>query len=163
MTASPSVTTAAVSAVTLRTEVRSRVDVFSFCESVRRSAMGLGLEMRRIGELSLVVAELATNAVVHGGSGGGTVHVAIATTGWSVSVRDTGEGFSPAVLADAGKSDRLGADGVRPPADGRRSFGSGLASVRRFSTTLSLHNLEPFGARVVAHRVFTPQGTGAAL
>jgi anti-sigma regulatory factor (Ser/Thr protein kinase) len=159
MSAAERITASSIPAFTLRSEVKSRVDVLSFCESVRRSAMGFGLEMRRIGELSLVVAELATNAVIHGS--GGMVNVALSTTGWTVSVRDAGPGFSEAVLADAGKSDRLGPDGVRPPADGRRSFGSGLASVRRLSTSLSLRNLEPVGARAVAHRDFTPASPGA--
>jgi anti-sigma regulatory factor (Ser/Thr protein kinase) len=151
---------APASAFRLAANVNGRIDVLSLCESVRRAAMGAGLEMKRIGELSLVVAELATNVVLHGH--GGSVTVALSATGWTVSARDEGPGFTEAVLADAGRSDRLGPDGVRPPADGRKSFGSGLASVRRLSTSLALRNLEPRGARAVAHKDFTIHTQGAA-
>lgn len=138
--------------LTLSCEVRSRVDVLSFCAQVRRVADGCGLDPRQSGELLLVVAELGTNAVLHGR--GGVVTVVLSHLEWEVSASDVGPGFTPAVLADAGKSDRLGAAGVRLPADGGRSFGSGLAAVRRLSSSLTLQNSSR-GARAVAAKHFT--------
>ncbi|PZR02299.1 MAG: hypothetical protein DI536_37115 [Archangium gephyra] len=138
--------------------VRTRVDVLGFCAEVRRVAADCGLDALRAGELSLVVAELGTNAVLH--AHGGVLEVRVSPSGWSVVVTDEGPGFSTAVLNDAGKSDRLGARGVREPADGHRSFGSGLAAVRRLSSFVTLSNDGP-GARVVAERHFndaTPLG-----
>ncbi|MGV3623553.1 MAG: ATP-binding protein [Archangium sp.] len=136
---------------TTRGTLRTRVDVLGFCAEVRRVAAASGIDALRAGELSLVVAELGTNAVLH--ARGGTLEVQVSASGWSVTASDEGPGFSSAVLSDAGKSDRLGAHGVREPADGHRSFGSGLAAVRRLSSTLSLSNDGP-GARVVAERSF---------
>lgn len=138
--------------------VRTRVDVLGFCAEVRRAAADCGLDALRAGELSLVVAELGTNAVLH--ARGGTLDVRVSASGWSVVANDEGPGFSSAVLNDAGKSDRLGVHGVREPADGHRSFGSGLAAVRRLSSLVTLSNDGP-GARVVAERHLnngTPQG-----
>lgn len=140
--------------------VRTRVDVLGFCAEVRRTAVDCGLDALRTGELSLVVAELGTNAVLH--AHGGCLEVRVSPTGWSVVATDEGPGFSSAVLNDAGKSDRLGAQGVREPADGHRSFGSGLAAVRRLSSLVTLSNDGP-GARVVAERHFTNGTNQGAL
>ena len=142
----------------LRAELRSRVDVLGFCATVRDLACREGLDARGAGELAIVIAELGTNVVRHGG--GGSLEVTLERTGWAVRASDEGPGFTPAVLRDAGHSDRLGADGVREPGDGGRSFGSGLAAVRRLSDSLSLHN-EPRGARAVARRLFTHQGAAS--
>lgn len=138
-----------MSAPELKGAVRSRVDVLGFCAEVRSAASRFGLDAVHAGELSLVVAELGTNAVLHGG--GGALTVMLSDGEWVVSADDEGPGFSSAVLSDAGKSDRLGSAGVREPADGRRSFGSGLAAVRRLSSSLTLQN-HARGAHVVARR-----------
>jgi len=131
----------------LAASVASRLDVLGFCATVRKAALGAGFTAREVGELSLVVAELGTNSVVHGK--GGTVSVVVQPRGWQVAAIDNGPGFTQAVLSDAGKSDRLGPNGVREPGDGRSSFGSGLASVRRLATQLTLRNTT-VGARAFA-------------
>lgn len=137
---------------TLTANVKTRVDVLGFCVEVRRCAQHSGLDARRTGELLLVVSELGTNAALHGK--GGALTVVVTHTGWQVSAVDAGPGFTPAVLADAGRSDRLGRDGVRQPSDGGRSFGSGLATVRRLSTSFTLQNA-PRGAQAFAARDFS--------
>lgn len=131
--------------------VRSRVDVLGLCAEVRRAAIGAGLDLKQAGELSLVVAELGTNAVLHGR--GGSISVLIDLDGWAVSALDCGPGFSDAVLADAGRSDRLGSDGIREAGDGGRSFGSGLASVRRLSSSLTLQNCSGGGRAIAAKKL----------
>ncbi len=134
--------------------VGSRVEVLAIAVDARTLAAAHGLSIREAQELSLVIAELGMNALRHGG-GGGLVQVTLDERGWTVEVEDGGSGLTPAVLADAGQSDHLGADGVRPPGDGRPSFGSGLAAVRRLSSRLELNNRRGGGARVVAHRVLS--------
>lgn len=131
--------------------VSSRVEVLAVAVDARTLAAANGLSVREAQELSLVIAELGMNALRHGG-GGGLVQVCVDSSGWTVEVEDGGSGLTPAVLADAGRSDHLGAEGVRPPGDGRPSFGSGLAAVRRLSSRLELANRRGGGARVVAHR-----------
>lgn len=133
--------------------VQTRVEVLAFAAAARTLAATEGVDLRQAMELSLVIAELGMNALRHGG-GGGLVTVSICPLGWSVEVEDSGRGLSAAVLADAGHSDHLGPDGVRPPGDGLTSFGSGLASVRRLSSRIELSNRRTGGARVVAHRDF---------
>ena len=135
--------------------VQNRVEVLGLAASARALGTQHGLDAKQAQELSLVVAELGMNAIRHGG-GGGLVQVALCSDGWTVEAEDNGPGFSEAVLADAGQSDHLGADGVRPPADGRLNFGSGLASVRRLSTRLELANRRGGGARAVAHKSSSP-------
>ncbi|MDP1823057.1 MAG: ATP-binding protein [Archangium sp.] len=142
--------------------VQTRVEVLAFAAAARTLAATEGVEPRHAMELSLVIAELGMNALRHGG-GCGLVTVSVCAQGWSVEVEDTGRGLSAAVIADAGQSDHLGPDGVRPPGDGLSSFGSGLASVRRMSSRLELGNRRTGGARVAAHRTLQPvqpqQGT----
>lgn len=133
------------------TTVGARVEVLAVASDARRLGTREGLSLREAEKLALVVAELGMNALFHGG-GEGRVTVTVAASGWRVEVEDDGEGLTPAVLADAGQSDRLGPLGVREPGDGRRSFGSGLASVRRLSSHLELSNRGTGGARVVASR-----------
>jgi len=126
--------------------VRTRAEVLGAASQARALAALAGAG--RSEQLALVVAELGGNAVRH--AGGGTVRVEVGPAGWVVEVEDEGPGLSAAVLQDSGRSDRLGAEGVRPPGDGRRSFGSGLASVRRLATRLELENRRGGGTRVVA-------------
>lgn len=142
--------------LSLATSVATRLDVLSFCATVRKAALGAGFTVREVGELSLVVAELGSNAVVHGK--GGSLSVLVQPRGWQVSAVDHGPGYTQAVLADAGKSDHLGANGVREPGDGKRSFGSGLAAVRRLATTLTLRNTT-VGARAFAAKDLSPQSS----
>lgn len=134
--------------------VRQRVEVLAAAVEARRAALAQGYDAGRAEGLALVVAELGGNAVRYAHSG--VVAITVGAGGWTVEVEDSGPGFPPAVLADAGRSDRLGADGVRPPGDGRRSFGSGLASVRRLATALELSNRRSGGGLAVAHREFPP-------
>jgi anti-sigma regulatory factor (Ser/Thr protein kinase) len=135
-------------------QVHTRIDVLAVAAEARALAARSGLDGRRAEELALVIAELAMNAVLHG-PGAAQVSVTVSAERWSVEVEDGGPGLSQAVLADAGLSDRLGRDGVRPPHDGHHSFGSGLAGVRRLSSRLELSNRDSGGARVVAHREFS--------
>lgn len=126
-----------------------RLAVLALCEAARRLAASVGLPERERSALGLVIAELGTNAVRHGG--GGRATVAVGPAGWAVSVTDDGPGFSEAVLADQGRSDHLGAGGVRGVDDVGGSFGSGLAGVRRLSDGLRLFNTTT-GACAVALR-----------
>jgi anti-sigma regulatory factor (Ser/Thr protein kinase) len=128
--------------------VASRLDAVAGALAARDMVKAAGMDELRAAELQLVVAELAGNAVCHAGSG--VLRLRIDGSWVEISVEDRGSGFSPAVLQDAGRSDHLGVNGVRPPADGVRSFGSGLACARRLSQTLTLENLPGGGARVCA-------------
>jgi anti-sigma regulatory factor (Ser/Thr protein kinase) len=134
--------------------VHNRVEVLGLAASARALATSQGFDPKHAQELSLVIAELGMNALLHGG--GGLVQISLSLDGWTVEAEDSGRGFSPAVLADAGQSDHLGAAGVRPPGDGKHNFGSGLASVRRMSTRLELSNRRNGGARAVSHRDLSP-------
>ena len=133
----------------LETTVSSRVDVVAAAAAARTQARECGHSISEAHALSLVVAELAMNALRHGG-GRGLLQVRCEPWGWLVRVQDDGPGISLAVLADGGRSDRLGCAGVRPVADGQRSLGSGLAAVRRLSTVLALNNRDGGGALAVA-------------
>ncbi len=137
----------------LTANASSRVEVLAIAADARRLALGDGVDVREAASLALVVAELGMNAVLHGG-GSAQVQVSVEPEGWTVAVEDAGPGLSPAVLADAGRSDRLGPEGVRAPGDGRSSFGSGLAGVRRLAGALALENRGGGGARAEAHRRF---------
>jgi signal transduction histidine kinase len=137
----------------LETTVQTRVEVLALSAKARTLASSYGLAPRYAQELSLVIAELGMNALRHGG-GLGEVQVSVSTDGWTVEVQDGGAGLTAEVLADAGRSDHLGPYGVRPAGDGKLSFGSGLASVRRLSSRLELSNRPGGGARVVASRDF---------
>ncbi|MFZ5445666.1 MAG: ATP-binding protein [Myxococcota bacterium] len=130
--------------------VTSRVEVLALAAEARGAALARGFGLKLAGELALCIAELGMNALRHGG-GRGVVALTFRASGWSLEVSDAGPGFSPAVLADEGRSDRLGAAGVRAPGEGQ-SFGSGLAAVRRLASRLELTNPASGGARVVAHR-----------
>lgn len=130
--------------------VQSRLEVLAASAEARALAATEGVSVRPAQELSLVIAELGMNALRH--AGGGVVQIDVGHHGWTVEVKDSGPGLTDEVLRDAGRSDRLGARGVRAPADGQRSFGSGLASVRRMSTRLELSNRDGGGACAVAHR-----------
>lgn len=133
----------------LEATVTCRVDVMAAAAAARVQARTCGHSPDEAHALSLVVAELAMNALRHGG-GLGWVLVRCEPSGWLVAVQDDGPGLSAAVLVDGGRSDRLGSAGVRPAGDGGRSFGSGLACVRRMSTVLELSNRRGGGARAVA-------------
>jgi len=134
--------------------VHSRLEVLAITAHARVLAVLHGVDLRDAMELALVITELGMNAIRHGG-GAGLVKVSLSSEGWTVEVEDGGRGFSLPVLADAGRSDRLGPEGVRPPADGGHSFGSGLASVRRLSSRIELSNRPRGGARAVAHKDFS--------
>ena len=137
----------------LTAKVKQRFDVLGVAAEARALAKSAGLDARYAEELALVVAELGMNAVRHG-LGHGTIDLELNARGWSVEVHDDGPGLSAAVLADGGRSDRLGHAGVRTREEVGPSFGSGLASVTRLSSVLSLTNKESGGARVVAQRIF---------
>ena len=137
----------------LSATVQRRLDVLAAASEARASALSFGIAAKQADELALVVAELGMNALNHG-QGQGTVEVSVDSSGWVVGVDDSGPGLSAAVLADAGRSDHFGANGARPLGDGG-SFGSGLASVRRLSTSLELANKASGGARAVASRTLS--------
>jgi anti-sigma regulatory factor (Ser/Thr protein kinase) len=139
--------------------VHSRVDVLAAAADARMLAAACGLGSHEAEALALVVAELGMNALKHGG-GGGLLTVALGPEGWTVVAQDAGPGLPPAVLADAGRSDHLGAKGVRAPGDGLPSFGSGLASVRRLSSRVELSNPHGGGARAAAHKDLTASRKG---
>ena len=140
--------------------VQSRVEVLAIAADARALGAACGFDSREAEELALVVAELGMNALKHGG-GGGLVNIALSAEGWTVEVEDGGSGLPPAVLADAGRSDHLGAAGVRPAGDGKQSFGSGLASVRRLSSRLELSNRRAGGARAAAHKALSSSRKGS--
>jgi anti-sigma regulatory factor (Ser/Thr protein kinase) len=127
--------------------VSTLVDVRAVAAKARQAGLDWGLTRVQAEQLALVVAELGANAVVHGR--GGVLTVRVSAAGWQVEAVDRGPGFTPAVLADAGRSNALGLNGVRPADEVARTFGAGLASVRRMSTRVSLKNINP-GAFVAA-------------
>ncbi len=81
-----------------------------------------------------MVTELAANATQHGLTG--ELTVLVEPRGWRVLVCDRGAGLPPEVLE-------------------QREAGTGLSTVRRLCTSLSMHN-DGLGACVVATRVFPP-------
>jgi signal transduction histidine kinase len=144
----------------LDSSFHTRFEVLALAGEARCLSVLAGHSRDKAEKLALVIAELGMNAVRHGG-GGGRLKLTVAAAGWTVEVEDDGAGMTEAVLADAGRSDHLGASGVRPPGDGLPSFGSGLACVRRLSSRLELLNTPTGGARVVATRVFFRQDQAA--
>lgn len=128
--------------------VRSRADAWGLALLVRDLALQAGFDARSAEEVRLVAAELASNAVHHGG--GGELKIRSTEGICEIEVQDRGPGFSPEVLRDGGRSDRLGPRGPRPVGETAASWGSGLACARRLSGRLELTNRRSGGARVVA-------------
>ena len=134
----------------LHLPVALRLDCLGASMEVRRHALAVGWSAKDAEETALLVAELTTNAVVHGG--GGTCTVRVSPEHCELVVEDRGRGFSPAVLAHHRESECLGNEGPRPPRQLHESLGGGLASARRLATSLLLENRVEGGARVVARR-----------
>ncbi|MBL8952506.1 MAG: ATP-binding protein [Myxococcaceae bacterium] len=124
-----------------------RADCLGAAAKARECLARAGGSPRAAGELAVVVAELAYNAIRH--AGGGECVLEVSRGEWSVTVRDEGPGFPPNVLADCGRT-----DGVQP----RIGLGSGLACARRFAGSLAIENLEPTGARVIARKQHLERG-----
>lgn len=120
--------------------VQNRLDVLAVSTDARVLAATQGARPREASALAVVVAELAHNAIEHGG-GGGLVTLAVGTEGWRVEVEDTGPGLPMAVLADGGPRDS-----------------SGLSSVRRIAKQLELRNRRGGGARIIARGDFPVRG-----
>ncbi len=140
--------------------VRSRTESLAAAAYARSMARAFQYPERESEALALVVAELAGNAVRHGG--GGHLVLSIGHSSWQVVVQDSGPGFTVSVLADAGRSDRLGPDGPVASGTPHASLGSGLAATRRLASQLVLGNRPEGGARVVASRSLEPIPFSAA-
>lgn len=122
--------------------LQSRVDCFGAGVWAEQMATAMGWELRDAGELSILVGELCTNAVRHGG--GGECSLLITPLSALVDVLDRGPGFAADVL-----------DGTRKPEPGvlpERGLGEGLASVRRLADEVFLENAGAGGAHVCAKR-----------
>lgn len=130
-------------------ELQGRADCLGAGVLVRTLARGAGWSDVEAEELALLVIELATNAVRHGG--GGRCRVELGGAELRLTVEDSGGGFPAPVLEDGGRSDGLGAGGPVPPLE-RRGLGSGLAAARRLADELHLSNPSSGGAHVFARR-----------
>ena len=132
--------------------LRSRADCVGTGVWARRLALAAGWSPRAAEEISLVVVELGCNAVRHGA--GGRCRLSVTEQAMDVEITDGGPGFPLAVLADGGRSDRLGRAGPLAPGERQgRGLGSGLACVRRMASELTLENLAGGGARARATRL----------
>ncbi len=127
--------------MTFRWPVVGRADCLGAAAKAREALSDAGWTKREASELAVVVAELASNAVRH--AGGGECVLELEPERWELCVCDDGPGFPREILADAGRT-----DGVQP----RRGLGSGLSCARRMSASLSLENVRPKGARIVARQ-----------
>ncbi len=125
-----------------RLPLRSRADCVGLGLSARRSALDCGWSERDAAEISLLVIELTTNAVNHGG--GGHCAISVSPRELRVEVEDEGPGFPPWA--------RDGTEPPLPPEPRIRGLGAGLACARRLSHLLRLENRLPRGARAVAAR-----------
>jgi anti-sigma regulatory factor (Ser/Thr protein kinase) len=126
----------------------SRADAVGAGLTAERLARAYGWGELEAGECKLLVVELCSNAVRH--AHGGECHLKLDLTSLEVVVEDRGPGLPLDILA---RGERLGPSGPG-------GLGAGLACARRFSTELSLSNLDGGGARVVARRVRGPHGQG---
>jgi anti-sigma regulatory factor (Ser/Thr protein kinase) len=131
--------------------IRVRADCAGAAVHARQLAVLAGWDRLEAEEFGLVVMELVSNVVRH--ATGGFCWLEADAQVLKAVVEDRGAGFSPAVLRDAGRNDRLGGEGVLPPGQRQgKGLGSGLACARRLTTELTLENLDRGGARVVATR-----------
>ena len=86
--------------------------------------------------------------------GGGTYALWLDGREARLILEDSGAGFPPVVLADAGRTDSMGATGPIPRWEvSRGGLGSGLACARRLSEELHLENKVGGGAKVMARCV----------
>ncbi len=125
--------------------VASRADCLGAGAVARSLAQRAGWGALDAGELAILVLELTTNAVRHGGPG--TCRVTVEDERASVVVEDSGAGFPRSVLA--GEPGELAALGIRRVPGG---LGEGLACARRLADELSLENRPEGGARARAWR-----------
>jgi anti-sigma regulatory factor (Ser/Thr protein kinase) len=127
-------------------EIRGRADSVGLGITARQLAEACGWSARDRAELSILVVELATNALRHAGCG--TCRLEIEPREARVIVDDGGPGFPDWVLERHAQS--LAVEGGRPHREG--GLGAGLDSCARLADTLTLENRAPSGAHVVAVR-----------
>ena len=120
-----------------------RPDCVGLGLTVKRQARAEGWPELDCAEIALLVIELCTNAVNHGG--GGTCRVLVTAREVRIEVEDQGPGFPDWVLENA-------------PRPRTRGLGAGIACVRRLAHLLRFENPPRGGARAVAarYRLKTP-------
>jgi serine/threonine-protein kinase RsbT len=111
-----------------------------------------GLEHRAYCEVAIAAAELASNAVRHGGGGSIDLRAIRAGTrrGIEIECRDRGPG-----ILDVEHALRDGVSRGRPPTPDRdwsEGLGSGLGAVRRATHELEIETAPGRGTRVIARR-----------
>ena len=126
--------------------------------AAERHALHLGWQQTEAAYLSLVVVELATNAVRHGARASCTLELDELHA--RIEVRDEGPGFPRWVLARHAANRPI--EGADPEQGPRRGLGAGLDVVRRLAAEVILANDGPRGGaralvRIVRARV--PPGT----
>jgi serine/threonine-protein kinase RsbT len=126
--------------------ILGRADCVGLGLAAREEALACGWSAREGGELSLLVVELATNALRHGGAG--TCRLEIDARKAQVEIEDDGPGFPEWVLERHRHAERV--EGGRPHRAG--GLGAGLDCCARLADALHLENKANRGARVLALR-----------
>jgi anti-sigma regulatory factor (Ser/Thr protein kinase) len=128
--------------------VEHRTDAMVAASWARRFGAHHGLAEPDAQALTVIVAELASNVVDHGG--GGVLSIACARSGFEVEAVDRGTGLD--ADPDALRSGALAHHYVDDRGLPRPGLGRGLDAVRRLSTQLSAERTAAGGLRVVARR-----------
>ena len=125
--------------------------ILTYVAEVARHGEACGLDSPRRGALRIVVAELVSNAVRHGGGGGELTARGLvlgARRGLEVIVEDRGPGIASVecALRDGFSEGRV----LTPdtPASGRRGLGVGLGAVARLTSELHIEPRRPAGTRI---------------
>lgn len=138
--------------------VREDLDVFDVRRAARRLAIELGFPRRAAEEIVIVVSELATNILKHGGEGSitlGSIEDPEHGPGLCVVAEDHGPAISDWERA---VQDRHTPEGPVDPATtfGRKGIGSGLGAVQRLMDRLT-YEATPAGNRFEAVRYARPR------
>lgn len=142
-------------------ELRSLADVLACGHRAAEYAALHGFSQRDVWELGIVVSELATNVIRHGGGGQLTVeYVTGPEPGLELTANDDGPGIEdvPAVFEDDFSEGRVLSHSVSPAH--RKGLGSGLGAVRRMTDHVRIESTPGTGTRVRAFKASHDHGHG---
>lgn len=117
-------------------------------KEIHNMAVAAGLGEKRVAELDIIVAELASNLVKH--AGGGELYVKLVEEnkipGIEIISLDSGPGMTDSV--------RMVSDGIST----KNTLGLGLGSIKRLSNLFQIYSMKGWGT-VVLVRVFDKEAT----